>query len=79
MIEKNEGKKLRVGKNVLSLRSKKRGPDGGIGRRVGLKHQWGKLPCRFETGSGYQKLKPLLLRNNIICRQDFVVVSQMVK
>ena len=28
------------------------GPDGGIGRRAGLKHQWGN-PCRFDPGSGY--------------------------
>lgn len=27
-------------------------PDGGIGRRVGLKHRWGN-PCRFDPGSGY--------------------------
>ena len=29
-------------------------PGGGIGRRVGLKHQWGN-PCRFEPGPGYGK------------------------
>ena len=29
-----------------------KGPDGGIGRRAGLKHQWGD-PCRFDPGSGY--------------------------
>ena len=29
-------------------------PDGGIGRRVGLKHQWSN-PCRFDPGSGYRK------------------------
>lgn len=28
------------------------GPDGGIGRRVGLKHRWSN-PCRFDPGSGY--------------------------
>ena len=28
-------------------------PDGGIGRRAGLKHQWSN-PCRFDPGSGYQ-------------------------
>ena len=27
-------------------------PDGGIGRRVGLKHRWSN-PCRFDPGSGY--------------------------
>ena len=29
-------------------------PDGGIGRRAGLKHQWGN-PCRFDPGSGYEE------------------------
>ena len=29
-------------------------PDGGIGRRAGLKHQWGD-PCRFDPGSGYKE------------------------
>lgn len=28
-------------------------PDGGIGRRAGLKHQWSN-PSRFDPGSGYQ-------------------------
>ncbi len=27
-------------------------PDGGIGRRAGLKHRWGD-PSRFDPGSGY--------------------------
>ena len=27
-------------------------PDGGIGRRAGLKHQWSN-PSRFDPGSGY--------------------------
>ena len=31
-------------------------PDGGIGRRAGLKHQWGN-PCRFDPGSGYNGTK----------------------
>ena len=31
-----------------------RSPDGGIGRRAGLKHQWSN-PSRFEPGSGYHK------------------------
>ena len=34
-------------------------PDGGIGRRAGLKHQWSD-PCRFDPGSGYQQ-------NRLIC------------
>ena len=29
-------------------------PDGGIGRRAGLKHQWSN-PSRFDPGSGYYK------------------------
>ena len=32
----------------------KRGSDGGIGRRAGLKHQWGN-PCRFDPGSEYDR------------------------
>ncbi len=27
-------------------------PDGGIGRRAGLKHRWSN-PSRFDPGSGY--------------------------
>ena len=34
-------------------------PDGGIGRRAGLKHQWSN-PSRFDPGSGYYK--PLVNR-----------------
>ena len=30
-------------------------PDGGIGRRAGLKHQWSN-PCRFDPGSGYPQM-----------------------
>ena len=41
-------------------------PDGGIGRRAGLKHQWSN-PSRFDPGSGYKSLnvKPCKLN---ICR-----------
>ena len=44
--------------NAFALRTeaawnrKSIGPDGGIGRRAGLKHQWSN-PCRFDPGSGY--------------------------
>ena len=31
-------------------------PGGGIGRRAGLKHQWGD-PCRFDPGPGYTKVR----------------------
>ena len=42
-------------------------PDGGIGRRVGLKHQCRKA-CRFDPGSGYEFdstviAKPLLIKD----------------
>ena len=36
------------------LCTRKLSPDGGIGRRVGLKHQYRKV-CRFDPGSGYCK------------------------
>ena len=37
-------------------------PDGGIGRRAGLKHQWSN-PSRFEPGSGYkEKAKWLIFK-----------------
>ncbi len=39
---------------LANLPSEISGPDGGIGRRAGLKHQWGN-PCRFDPGSGYRK------------------------
>ena len=38
----------------FSLNLHRKRPDGGIGRRAGLKHQWGN-PSRFEPGSGYRK------------------------
>ncbi len=38
-------------KNAYLCRHKS--PDGGIGRRAGLKHQWGN-PSRFDPGSGYK-------------------------
>ena len=42
-------------KYFVSLQAKS--PNGGIGRRVGLKHQCRKA-CRFDPGSGY-KLKSI--------------------
>ena len=38
-------------KKFVTLHRKR--PDGGIGRRDGLKHRWGD-PSRFEPGSGYK-------------------------
>ena len=40
-------------------------PDGGIGRRAGLKHQWSN-PCRFDPGSGYQTKCKCLIFNTCI-------------
>ncbi len=49
----------------------KEGPDGGIGRRAGLKHQWGD-PCRFDPGSGYIIKKPVnQLINRLFYFSDF--------
>ena len=39
-------------------------PDGGIGRRAGLKHQWGN-PSRFEPGSGYSEGRIFPVRPSI--------------
>ena len=40
---------------ILFVPLQSQSPDGGIGRRAGLKHQWGN-PSRFDPGSGYVKL-----------------------
>ena len=40
-----------VKKNIRTFASAL-SPDGGIGRRAGLKHQWSN-PSRFDPGSGY--------------------------
>ena len=42
-------------------------PDGGIGRRAGLKHQWSN-PCRFDPGSGYDKTLQVI---DFQCSQGF--------
>ena len=43
-------------------------PDGGIGRRAGLKHQWGN-PSRFDPGSGYaETLVELLYEGFSFCQ-----------
>ena len=50
-------KSLPVQKECLPLHpslNKMPCPDGGIGRRAGLKHQCRKA-CRFDPGSGYKK------------------------
>jgi hypothetical protein len=48
---------LLVEKKVVPLHPQL-SPDGGIGRRAGLKHQWSD-PSRFDPGSGYAKRKRL--------------------
>lgn len=40
-------------------------PDGGIGRRVGLKHQWCE-PCRFEPGSGHRRSGTISFRTFLL-------------
>ena len=45
-------------------------PDGGIGRRAGLKHQWGN-PCRFDPGSGYTAQKAISFVNNLFAKEFF--------
>ncbi len=40
-------------------------PDGGIGRRAGLKHQWSN-PCRFDPGSGYQTVEKCNLLHGFV-------------
>ena len=56
--------------NIFALLNENQGlsltltsPDGGIGRRAGLKHQWSN-PCRFDPGSGYPtKCKCLIFKH----------------
>ena len=48
------GQRLKVTSQVLlTPKHSTSRPDGGIGRRVGLKHQYLTM-CRFEPGSGYK-------------------------
>ena len=41
-------------KSITFAHKLRKCPDGGIGRRAGLKHQWGN-PSRFDPGSGYKE------------------------
>ena len=52
---------------VPVARRKHASPDGGIGRRAGLKHQWSN-PCRFDPGSGYDKTLQVI---DFQCSQGF--------
>lgn len=38
--------------NIMRTFAPSTSPDGGIGRRDGLKHRWSN-PSRFDPGSGY--------------------------
>ncbi len=49
---KNDGPQLRKRKTILTFAVTEKRPDGGIGRRDGLKHRWSN-PSRFDPGSGY--------------------------
>ena len=50
-------KSFAIPKNMLTFAlAKRQCPDGGIGRRAGLKHQWSN-PSRFDPGSGYKELQ----------------------
>ena len=50
-------------------------PDGGIGRRAGLKHQWihfhaGSIPALGTEEEKVEKLSPFLIsipRNSLVC------------
>ena len=61
-------------------------PDGGIGRRAGLKHQWSN-PSRFDPGSGYQELlierfvalfslNQTLTQENLISDSEFTIYKK---
>ena len=67
---------LQIKKKLLPLHSQLRNnncPDGGIGRRAGLKHQWGN-PSRFDPGSGYEKI----LVEHIYGGFSFIKTSKLV-
>ena len=60
-------------------------PDGGIGRRAGLKHQWSN-PSRFDPGSGYKSLNVKPCKLNIcraflllMCSKDVLNRQQIAK
>ncbi len=46
-------KKIITFVSVKATSTVQRCPDGGIGRRDGLKHRWSN-PSRFDPGSGYE-------------------------
>ena len=46
---------LFAGLKIMRIFATANRSDGGIGRRAGLKHQWGN-PSRFDPGSEYYSL-----------------------
>ena len=50
-------------------------PDGGIGRRAGLKHQWSN-PCRFDPGSGYSR--PLDISWVVFLKEILIITHKKV-
>ncbi len=47
-----------IRKKICIFAPPKKSPDGGIGRRAGLKNQFFR-ECRFDSGSGYEEKKPV--------------------
>ena len=48
-------------------------PDGGIGRRDGLKHRWSN-PSRFEPGSGYEEALIIMRLSGLLFLQGVLNV-----
>ncbi len=46
---------LNFGERKIFINFVAESPNGGIGRRVGLKHRWSN-PCRFDSGFGYHQI-----------------------
>ena len=71
-FEKKIGKKFASSKIISTFATANKPsaicPDGGIGRRAGLKHQWSN-PSRFDPGSGYN------LRQGSSCKSKSYTAS----
>ena len=59
--------------DYLCIFATAKSPDGGIGRRAGLKHQWSN-PCRFDPGSGYEEKR---LSDFISALSRFLIILTM--
>ena len=61
--------------NISIFALTKKCPDGGIGRRAGLKHQWihfhaGSIPALGTEAEKVEKLSPFFIfipRNSLVC------------